>query len=125
MTRARTPSARSLHRLVGRSGGLLLSRVVLQYSLSDAVQAGRAEPRDFLLGDRNLGKSFVAFVGPWRPHALRLVDRQVDAESFDVGSPVFGEIAAEAQQRRRSETRSARVGAEFLLPGRTLNCSAY
>lgn len=109
------PTARSLARLVSRSGGLLLPRVVLQYALSDAVQAGRAEPRDFLLGDRNLGTSFVAFVGPWRPHALRLVNRHVDAESFDPTSPVFAEIALEAQQRRRSEERSARVGAEFML----------
>lgn len=111
----REPSARSLARLVARSGGLNLPRVVLQYALSDAVQAGRAEPRDFLLGDRNLGQSFVAFVGPWRPHALRLVARQVDAESFDPASPVFCEIALEAQQRRRNEERSTRVGAEFLL----------
>ena len=109
------PSARSLARLVSRSGGLLLPRVVLQYGLSDAVQAGRAEPRDFLLGDRNLGRSFVAFVGPWRPHAVVLLDRQVHAESFDPTSPVFADIALEAQQRCRSETRSARVGAEFLL----------
>jgi hypothetical protein len=109
------PSARSLARLVSRSGGLLLPRVVLQYGLSDAVQAGRAEPRDFLLGDRNLGRSFVAFVGPWRPHAVRLVDRRIDAESFDPTSPLFAEIAREAQQRRRGEARSARVGVEFLL----------
>lgn len=114
MTRSR-PSAAALARLVTRSGGLNLPRVVLQYALSDAVQAGLSEPRDFLLGDRNLGKSFVALVGPWRPHALRLVDRTIDAESFDPTSPVFCEIAVEAQQRRRSERRSARVGVEFLL----------
>lgn len=111
----RKPSARSLSRLVTQSGGLNLPRVVLQYDLSDAVQAGRAEPRDFLLGDRNLGKSFVAYVGPFRPHALRLIDRHIDAESFDPTSPVFCGIALEAQQRRRSAERSARVGAEFLL----------
>ena len=109
------PSARALDRLVARSGGLELSRVVLQYALSDAVQEGCAEPRDFLLGDRNLGKSFVALIGPWRPHALVLLDRRVLAESFDPTSPVFAEIALEAQRRRRSERRSARVGAEFLL----------
>lgn len=109
------PSARSLDRLVQRSGGLDLPRVVLQYGLSDAVQEGRAEPGDFVLGDRNLGKSFVAFVGPWRPHALVLVRRRIHAESFDPTSRTFAEIALEAQQRRRSADRSARVGAEFLL----------
>lgn len=113
--RNRSPSTRSLDRLVTRSGGLDLPRVVLQYGLSDAVQAGRAEPRDFLLGDRNLGKSFVAFVGPWRPHALVLLRRTLHAESFDPASPTFAAIALEAQQRRRSAERSARVGAEFLL----------
>lgn len=112
---SRRPSAAALARLVTRSGGLNLPRVVVQYSLSDAVQAGLAEPRDFLLGDRNLGKSFVAFVGPWRPHAVLLEDRQLHGESFDPTSPVFAEIAREAQQRRRSEQRSARVGVEFLL----------
>lgn len=114
MTRSR-PSAAALARLITRSGGLNLPRVVVQYSLSDAVQAGLAEPRDFILGDRNLGKSFVAFVGPWRPHALVLRDRQIYAESFDPASPVFCEIALDAQKRMRSEERSARVGAEFLL----------
>ncbi len=109
------PSARSLDRLVTQSGGLDLPRVVLQYDLSDAVQEGRAEPRDYLLGDRNLGKSFVAIVGPWRPHAVVLKDRTVYAESFDPASPTFAEIALEAQQRRRTAERSARVGVEFLL----------
>ncbi len=116
MRRSQRPSARSLDRLVTRSGGLdLLPRVVLQYGLSDAVQAGRAEPRDFLLSDRNLGKSFVAFVGPWRPHALVLLRRTLHAESFDPASATFAVIALEAQQRRRTAERSARVGAEFLL----------
>lgn len=115
MSGPRRTSAAALARLVVRSGGQPLSRVVLQYALSDAVQEGRAEPRDFLLGDRNLGKAFVAHVGPWRPHALRLVNREVDAESFDPTSPTFQEIEEEARRRRRSETRSARVGVEFLL----------
>lgn len=115
MSGPRRTSAAALARLVARSGGQPLPRVVLQYALSDAVQEGRAEPRDFLLGDRNLGKAFVAYVGPWRPHALRLVNREVDAESFDPASPTFQGVEDEARQRRRSETRSARVGVEFLL----------
>lgn len=110
------PSARSLDRLVTRSGGLDLPPVVLQYGVSGAVQEGRAESGEFLLGgDRNLGTSFVAFVGPWRPRAVRLVDRRIQAESFDPTSPTFAEIARETQQRRRTPERSARVGAEFLL----------
>lgn len=94
---------------------MALPRVVLQYHLSDAVQAGRAEPRDFLLGERNLGKAVVAHVGPWRPHAVILVNRQVVAESFDERSPVFREIEQEARHRGRSAQRTARVGIEFLL----------
>lgn len=105
----------ALAKVVARSGGLLLPRVVLQYARSDVVQAGRAEPRDFLLGDRNLGKAFVAYVGQWRPHAVRLVRREVDAESFDPASPTFQEIEEEARRRGRSEDRTARVGVEFLL----------
>ena len=105
----------SFKRTVAASGGVLLQRVVLQYGLSDAVQEGRAEPRDFLLGTRNLGKSFVAHVGPWRPHALRLVNREVEAESFDESSPVFQEIQEESRRRGRTEGRTARVGVEFLL----------
>lgn len=108
--------SRTLDRIVARGGGLDLPRVVLQYAPSDAVQAGWAEPRDFVLGGkRNLGKAFVAQVGPWRPHALRLVNREVDAESFDETSPVFREIEEEARHRRRSQGRTARVGVEFLL----------
>ncbi len=108
----------ALSRIVAKSGGLALAlpRVVLQYERSDAVQAGWVEPRDFVLGGEvNLGKEFVAHVGPWRPHALRLVDREVDAESFDESSPVFREIEAESKLRGRSEGRTARVGVEFLL----------
>jgi len=107
--------SRTLNRVVQKSGGLALPRVVLQYKLSDAVLAGGAEPRDFLVGERTLGKAFVAHVGPWRPHAVRLVRREVDAESFDEHSPIFLEIAEEAKHRRRSEERTARVSVEFLL----------
>lgn len=107
--------SRTLNRVVQKSGGLALPRVVLQYKLSDAVLAGRAEPRDFLVGERNLGKAFVAHVGPWRPHAVRLIRREVDAESFDEHSPIFLGIAEEAKHRRRSKERTARVSVEFLL----------
>lgn len=105
----------ALAKVVVRSGGLLLPRVVLQYARSDAVVEGRAEPRDFLLGDLNLGKAFVAHVGPWRPHAIRLRGRALDAESFDPSSLTYQAIEEEARQRRRGEERRARVGVEFLL----------
>lgn len=105
-----------LNRVVAKGGGLALPRVVLQYERSDAVLAGWAEPREFVLGgERNLGKEFVAHVGPWRPHALRLVNREVDAESYDESSPVFREIEAESKLRGRTEGRAARVSIEFML----------
>lgn len=64
-----------------------------------------------------LGTSFLAVVGPWRPHARHTLNGQIVAESFDENDKVFHAVADRELELKGTNTRTefANVGADFLL----------
>jgi hypothetical protein len=103
------------------SGGGFLKRVKVLQGLSKEVNQKKGTPGDFChgFGDQliNLGGQFQAVVGPYRPHALHLMGREVEAESFDDQSEVFKKIERRANLRKnqREEDESAMFGLDFLF----------
>lgn len=107
------------------SGQGFLKRLKVVQGLSKEVNKKQATPGDFVFGFGdgliNLAGQFQAVVGPYRPHALHLMGREVEAESFDDTSEEFKKIERRAKLRKnqREENESAMYGLDFLfwLPG--------
>lgn len=99
----------------------------LTQPLSDVVMSGQAKMGTFVFGQdgKDLGPETVVvcamrkdgdkLIPCFRPHALLLVDREVEAESYDPTSKVYQEIAAEAKSKTKVEGRGAMVGIDFLF----------
>lgn len=57
-------------------------------AMSNEVKSGKAKYRDYYIGQGsaliNLGNQVEAIIGPWRYHALRIKDGQIDLEDFNI-----------------------------------------
>lgn len=77
-----------------------------------------AMPGNFLVGFgdslKNLGDSFLAVVGPYRSHALYLVDNEVECESFDMQSADFKMIEKKAKGAK-VDGHAPMYGLDFLF----------
>lgn len=104
------------------SGGGFLQKIKIGQGLTKEVQKKLAETGDFIFGfgDQQvvLGPKFQCVVGPYRAHALHLVDdNEVEAESFNDQSDCFKRIErrARAGKAQWEQGESAMYGLDFLL----------
>lgn len=106
--------------LVNRGDPFFLKRLSLAQGLSDSVKKRKAQLGDFTygVGDElvNLGPKVRLVVGPLRPHALHLIDGEVEAESFDPSDPVFKKIQSYAMSKtKRPQGDSPAFGMDCLF----------
>lgn len=99
-------------------GDQFLQRITLLQKMSDGIgDVGKVGEYVFGMDKDNLGNEVEVIVGPWRPHALVLVDGEVEAEAFDSADPLFQQIKGEAvkTKSRMIEGRTAMYGVDFLF----------
>jgi hypothetical protein len=113
--------------LVNRGDPLFLKRLALAQGLSDSVKKRKAQLGDFTVGVGedlvNLGPEVKMVVGPMRPHALHLIDGEVEAESFNPDDSVFKKIQQKALAKgKRQQGDSPMFGVDclFFIPSHGL-----
>lgn len=93
-----------------------LTRMSLCHPLSDVVNKAGIKPGNFYLnwGEEaiDLGNEVVVVIGPWRPHALLLRNKEAELESFDPESEEFKQIQ---QTQKKSQEVVPLVGIDYLL----------
>jgi len=93
-----------------------LTRMSLCHPLSDVVNKAGVKPGNFYLnwGEEaiDLGNEVVVVIGPWRPHALLLENKEAKAESFDPESEEFKSIQ---QTQKKGQETVPLVGVDYLL----------
>ena len=86
-------------------GSDFLPRLSLCHPLSKVVNQAGVRPGSFYLGygeeAEELGKEVVVGVGPWRPHALLLVNNDPAEESFEPDSAVFQQIEGTREDKKK------------------------
>lgn len=117
------PQDKALALINEMSKGNYVPRIDLVQANSAARTSGIANDGEYVFnGTQKLGKSFVAIVVDWRPHAIMFDDNQnLVAESFDPASETFKSIKSKESGPKTKNERPG-SGAQFLVWVPSIQC---